>query len=455
VVRLLVAVVLLMLLGAVPSTLAADGLTLDWSVDDRLAGPASVDERAPAKDVVLRVAAGGGPCPTAPQLSIDGEQVTARRDAGCTFSLAGVAPGQHKLALDSGDGGQHAEAEIDVRDFLVASIGDSVASGEGNPDGPGVTWLEKRCHRSLRSGAAQAVKATEAGDRHSVITFVPLACSGATIDEGLLGSYAGVQKDRRLGVLPPQADVVRDLPRSVDALLVSVGANDVHFGALARFCMFVTACPTRHFDPAHPYGEAATSFPTAAEVERQAIADLATSYDKLAARLDGKVDPAKIIFVEYFDPLRDAAGNTCSAALPHMDAVEADWAQRNVLAPLNAQVNAAAARHGWQVVGGVSEAFRRHGICAKASAWVADPLESAAAELAITGTLHPNRAGHAATAMLVAPVLAGTLGVGPGVTEVEPSRSGWVRWPWLLLAAAAGAALGGGAALLVRRRRAS
>jgi hypothetical protein len=446
---------LLILLGSVASASAADELHLDWSVEDRLVGPAGVDERAPLKDVVLQVAVGGGPCPTAPRLSIDGEEVAARPGAGCTFSVAGVAPGQHKLALDSGDGGQHAEAEIDIRDFLVASIGDSVASGEGNPDGPGVTWLEKRCHRSLRSGAAQAVKATEGGDRHSVVTFVPLACSGATIDEGLLGPYDGVQKDRRLGALPPQVDVVGGLPRAIDALLVSVGANDVHFGALARFCMFVSACPARHFDPAHPYGEAAASFPTAAEVERQAIADLAASYDKLAARLDGKVDPSKVIFVEYFDPLRDATGNTCTAALPRMDAVEAQWAQRNVLAPLNAQLKAAAARHGWQVVGGVSEAFRRHGICANANAWVADPLASAAAELAITGTLHPNRAGHAATAMLIAPILAGTLGVGPGVTEIEPSRSGWVRWPWLILVAAIGAAIGAGATLLVRKRLAS
>jgi hypothetical protein len=184
---------------------------------------------------------------------------------------------------------------------------------------------------------------------------------------------------------------------------------------------------------------------------RQAIADLALSYDKLAARLDGNVDAAKVILVEYFDPLRDEKGDTCAAALPHMDAVEADWAQRSVLAPLNAQVRAAAARHGWQVVGGVSEAFRRHGMCAGESAWVADPLASAAAELAITGTLHPNRAGHAATATLIAPILAGTLGVGQGVTEIEPSRSGWVRWWWLPLAAAIGA----GAALLIRRRRAS
>jgi lysophospholipase L1-like esterase len=438
---------LLVLLGSVASASAADEPALDWSVDDRLVGPASVDERAHAKDVVLRVAVGGGACPAGPRLSIDGKDVTARRDPGCTFSVAGVTPGQHKLTLDSGDGAQDVETEIDVRDFLVASIGDSVASGEGNPDGPGVTWLEKRCHRSLRSGAAQAVKATEAGDRHSVITFVALACSGATVDEGLLGPYVGVQPNRRLGALPAQVDVVRGLPRPVDALLVSVGANDVHFGALARFCMFVDACQTGHFDPAHPYREAAASFPTAAAVERRAIDDLAASYDRLAARLDGKVDPKKIILVEYFDPLRDASGNTCVAALPHMDATEAGWAQRNVLAPLNAQIDAAAARHDWQVVSGVSEAFRRHGICAKTNAWVADPLASAAAELGITGTLHPNHAGHAATATLIAPILAGTLGVGPGVTEVEPSRSGWVRWPWLLLAGAIGA----GAALLIRR----
>ena len=441
--------VVLLVLCAVPA--AADGVALDWSVADRLNGPPSIDESAPARATTLRVAVdANGACPRDPRFALDGEAISAHATAGCAFDLAPVQPGEHRLKLDDDQGEEQAATDVDVRDLLVVSLGDSVASGEGNPDpeGPGFHWLEKRCHRSLRSGAALATRAVERGDRHSVITLVPLACSGATIDAGLLGAYDGVQPDRRRGQLPPQLDVLDQLTRPVDAVLLSVGANDVNFGALALFCVAVRNCPARRFDPAHPTREARASFPTAAEVERQALERLANSYDRLAARLARTIAPAKTIVVEYFDPLRDANGDVCSRAFfGRLDQAEGQWAERNVLAPLNATIEAAAARHGWQVVGGVADAFRRHGICAGHDAWVADPRHSFTAELALTGTLHPNGPGHVATATLIAPTLAATLGIAPGIVADNASQSGRVPWPWLLVTAAAGAL----AALLIHR----
>jgi lysophospholipase L1-like esterase len=442
-----VALVLVLLL-AVPA--AAEEVVLDWSVADRLAGLASIDESASARAASLRVAVDGS-CPREPRFELDGEVVSARPHAGCAFDIAPVQPGERRLTLAGADGDQ-AAVDVDLRDLLVVSLGDSVASGEGNPDGPGVRWLEKRCHRSLRSGAAQAARAVERGDRHTVVTFVPLACSGATIDAGLLGAYDGVQPDRRRGPLPPQADVLDGLTRPVDAVLLSVGANDVNFGALARFCMVVRDCPSRRFDPDSPLREADASSPTAAAVEQAALERLEAGYDRLAARLARTVEPARTIVVQYFDPLRDANGDICARALPGLDLTEAQWAQRNVLAPLNAALAAAAARHGWQLVGGVADAFRRHGICAGRGAWVADPLDSLAAQLALVGTLHPNREGHEATATLIAPVLAATLGLTPTIVPDPTSPSGCVPWPWLLVAAAAGALVALAIRRAVRRR---
>jgi hypothetical protein len=65
-----------------------------------------------------------------------------------------MTPGMHQLEVSVG--GTLAAAALDVRDHLVVSLGDSVASGDGNPDAAGPTWLEPCCHRSLRSGAAVA-----------------------------------------------------------------------------------------------------------------------------------------------------------------------------------------------------------------------------------------------------------------------------------------------------------
>ena len=434
-------------LVAAPSASAADDLTLDWSVADRLQGPATIDEAAPAKPLPVRVDVDvEGPCPSQAVFELDGAHVAASRTTGrCGFNLPPTQPGHHELTLTAGD--QHASTEIDLRDLLVVSIGDSVASGEGNPDAGGHTWLEPRCHRSLLSGAAQAARAVELGDRHSAVSLVPLACSGAKIDEGLLRPYRGIHPDPKKGPLRPQVDVLSGLKRPIDAVLIYVGANDVNFGALVRFCI-VADCPDAHFDPEHPKREAAESFPKVAEVESAALERLGARYDALAERLKGRIDPAKVIIVEYFDPLRDRQGDPCDPALPGVDAAESSWAQRHVLAPLNTEVRAAAARHGWQVVGGVAEAFRRHGICAGGQSWITRPDESALRELAIEGTLHPNADGHIATATLIAPVLAGTLGVGSGAEQlIGTSHQGYVRWWWLVVAAVGGA----GVALAVRR----
>lgn len=435
----------------------ADDVALDWSVADRLNGRAGIDLAAPARKAPLRITVGGS-CPSQPSFTVDGARIAVTRAPACSFDLPPVTPGTHDVAM--GAEGQQGRVRIDAPDYVVASIGDSVASGEGNPDVSPRGWLERRCHRSLRSGAALAARAVELGDRHSVVTLVPLACSGATVGEGLLAPYDGIEPNPRLGALPPQVDQVRAIPRDVDALLISIGANDVNFGPFARFCVFVSNCPDRRFDPSRSGREAPPGTPSAAEVERRALARLPGEYDALARALEGRVDPAKTIIVEYFDPLRDETGATSAGALPHVDRREAAWAEQNILVPLNAAIHAAAARHGWQVVGGVAEAFRRHGLCARRGSWITDPVSSGAAELGLAGTLHPNGDGHVATATLIAPVLAGTLGVASGTEQISRPRRGYVKWPWLLVVCGiglvAGAVAGGAAAtILVRRRKAA
>lgn len=73
---------------------------------------------------------------------------------------------------------------VSVSDVLIVSIGDSYASGEGNPDvllGPATPageWQDRRCHRSRLSGPAQAALELERRDPRSTVTFLSYACSG-------------------------------------------------------------------------------------------------------------------------------------------------------------------------------------------------------------------------------------------------------------------------------------
>jgi lysophospholipase L1-like esterase len=240
--------VLLLATAWAPAAMA--DISFQWEMPERSTGVTTVARdvesaaKVPPPTVDLRSCAAGA------AWKLDGDPVEPPVVRHCVYRLQLPDAEEHQVTLEAD--GESFTAPVRARDLLVVSIGDSVASGEGDPDGPSLfnpRWLETRCHRSLRSGAAQAALALEAGSPHSAVTFLPLACSGATIDRGLLGPFGGVQRNTALGDLPAQASQVARLQklRRIDALLLSVGANDVYFGPLAEFCAAVERCPERRF----------------------------------------------------------------------------------------------------------------------------------------------------------------------------------------------------------------
>ncbi len=317
-------------------------------------------------------------------------------------------------------------------DQLIVSIGDSVASGEGNPDRAGdfptrrERWLLRRCHRSLRSGHAEAALQAERDDPEVDVAFVALACSGATIEEGLLGPYRGIQPERGDLLEPAQVARVNALAerREIDLLLVGVGANDVHFSSIVKFCLAVRDCPEQRFDPRRPFGEAPRGTPTLREVVDDELRRMGGRYAALDRELSDRIPRDRVVLVEYFDPTRAPAGRGggrppegfCRVAFLNGEITpdESRWARREVLEPLNAAVAAAGRDHGWRVVDGVDEAFAAHGICARPDGerWVRTLPESLHRQgLDFSGTLHPNRLGHEATARSMRLAVADVLGL--------------------------------------------
>jgi hypothetical protein len=442
---------------------AADAAAEDfrWSVPAKLTDTGvdtaarNVDEAAKPPGTVIALR----PCRADATWKLDGEDVAPdMTDGRCVLDLGDNS--EHELSLDGGD-----EAPVQARDFLIVSIGDSVASGEGNPDDGSLVhphWLEARCHRSMRSGAAQAALALEAGSPHSAVTFLPIACSGATVDAGLLGRYAGVQPDHAKPDFPPQVDELAKLNgrRSVDALLLSIGANDVNFADVAIFCARPRPrCQDDRFDPDGPRGPVAPG--TADEVEAAAIAELPRRYDMLDAAVDAAdIASDHVVVTEYFDPTHDEDGDTCAHVLPFVDRVEAEWAQTDVVTPLNEQVRAAALRHGWRLISGVQEAFETHGICARprAKRWVVQIPDSVLRGARFSGPLHPNESGHQATAAMIGPVLASAIGFEGGTAAahlVGSNTDGGIEWLQVVAGLVIGAVLGAGLALAIGRLRAS
>lgn len=125
-----------------------------------------------------------------------------------------------------------AQTEVKVIDILVAGMGDSFASGEGNPDipvrfsrdraadyaspgsagnlsgyparigdwqqigdkkfiGENARWLDQACHRSLYSQQLRAALQLGSEDPHRAVTYVGVSCSGAEVTAGLFLRYKG------------------------------------------------------------------------------------------------------------------------------------------------------------------------------------------------------------------------------------------------------------------------
>jgi hypothetical protein len=132
--------------------------------------------------------------------------------------------GRHRATIEAqASQGAVSRIEIEIHDRLVVAIGDSVASGEGNPDVAsdwrglaeprvlaelqesgggsgagwfmtreaaesvaGAVWFDEQCHRSLNSWPARTAMALAAEDPHGAVTFVSFACGGASTYDGIL-----------------------------------------------------------------------------------------------------------------------------------------------------------------------------------------------------------------------------------------------------------------------------
>jgi Tol biopolymer transport system component len=335
-------------------------------------------------------------------------RVVAGDPTSCSFSYRFPHEGSFEVALEGRDANGDAVVSVThvvtVQDFLIFSIGDSVASGEGSPDVPGAVspeWQSEQCHRSALAGPARAARAIEQGDPRTSVTFVHLACSGATVARGLLGRYRGIEPGQ---LLAPQVDQLEDLAggREIDGLLVSIGANDVRFSDVVLLCLATPNCD-------------ALATGTARRLFELLLPQLPGRYQQLDAALDSRgADSDRVYISEYYDPTRDDAGLVCDGTIlddvPRppsfsITAQEAQWASTNMLVRLNGAVQTAASARGWRYVGGVVNAFLPHGYCAN-DRWVVRFSESLVSQGDIEGTLHPNAAGHGEYGTLIE----GTLG---------------------------------------------
>jgi lysophospholipase L1-like esterase len=265
------------------------------------------------------------------------------------------------------DATQRLSTEIAVRDILIAGLGDSIASGEGNPDRPialadegfcfrsylgtaaaqyyrpsragykggraceapdfltvwqqqRALWLNSACHRSLYSYQTRTALALAVQYPHIAVTYLPLACTGATIADGLLGSQrvqeclpsktantcAGSVNGQLAELREALAAAKRRQPdRKLDLLLLSVGANDIYFSGLVADVIVDTPTERALFRR--------SGVMASVEDSRTALArDLPQGFSKLREALKPLVgDLSRVIYTSYANPTLADSGTPC------------------------------------------------------------------------------------------------------------------------------------------------
>ncbi len=304
------------------------------------------------------------------------------------IALAQLGRWKVELTVKHANGTQESRASVvKLSDLLVVSIGDSLSSGEGNPDidrgaGSPARWIDRQCHRSTDAWSAHLASRLQSATR--TVTYLNYACSGAEIRHLISSRYRGIVKG---DPLPTQLDAVeRDVgARPVDALLVSIGINDLGFSDILDFCAHHVGGCTHAAQARHVFA---------------GLHALGKRYAALEAALSTHINAARVYLLEYPVRVLTDGGDhptRCGAFKLNMNIGEVEWFIRRGN-ELNAAMQAAARANGWTYLDGVARRFRGHGYCAGARTWYRSYSGSQKLQASDEGTFHPNRAGHRAIA---------------------------------------------------------
>jgi lysophospholipase L1-like esterase len=371
-----------------------------------------------------------------PSTTFSWEVIDSRGDAtplGGEDPTVDLPPGPYTveltaIGLSGSDGPQYAAVDIQVKDILIVSIGDSYASGEGNPVVPGATspqWayspdpamdLENAdAHRSTIAGPAQFALRLQQANPQEAVTFVSVADSGASIPVGVLGPMASVGDPSHQ--LPAQIAELKQIigTRPIDVLTVSVGGDDIGFAGLAESLVENTA-----------FGR-----PSRAAILARfdaALKALPGRFAELAAAIQA-LGPARVLVTGYPDLTRNQRGNVAAIPGPGgftlVSKRDAQLVSRTIIPRLDAAIARAAAAYHWTLVAAIDADFRPHGYPSR-TPWFRTLGQSLQMEGSIDGTFHPNAAGQQDIAMRLLEAYMGTTG---GAPRRRPRPSMWRRDP--------------------------
>ena len=380
----------------------------------------------------------------------DGEPKTVPCDAPVRLELPYPNGGDISVNVE---GENPISLPAKVKDLLIVGLGDSFGSGEGNPDVPvtmsatqryrnlypmraennataDAQWMDKICHRSLYSHQLRAALQIGIENPQSSVTFLGYACSGASVDAGILGPQeyvervasttpgggsrylSGSSRDSQLNwllrelcaVQPEEKRGLWTCPdnayrRPIDYLFLSVGGNDIGFSNVVAWATLrkgTSATLAKYFGATVPPKQFEANM---GEVLPDAYTRLARTLEAVLPVYSGDpvFDPSRVVLTSYPDMLVDETGNVCPAGTSEDEEEDrypanqsldgfVSWlattsnrmtAVHDLLSNLHARMKAHAGDLGWTFAGRVYEDrfFTRHGFCAQRSKFADDPAE--------------------------------------------------------------------------------
>jgi len=233
-------------------------------------------------------------------------------------------------------------------------MGDSTAAGLGGPPLADPTKADMACARSSVAFADVLARVNEWNVDN-------LACSSATIPDGIIGPQSEGGR-----TLPPQLGVAKRAPNA-QAVIVSIGANDLEWNTLIKLCAAADTCDNR----------AVTAY------FQRRLAAFTRDYLGLLSQLGALPGNPTIVINQYYAPF-DASQDCLSALGLTPDKVNSLLQD---LQALNDVLANGAQTFGYQTV---QPDFNGHELCTPSS-YVQGPTDPA--------PLHPNARGQLVIAL--------------------------------------------------------